>query len=220
MALTVEQIAQNTRVLKQRYSSRDARWSDLNEIRKGNLNSVFPGLFSDDYPKPIVANFIDVVARDVSEVIAPLPAFNCSSTNSVSDRARQRADKRTMIAAGYRDQSNLQTQMYSGADRYVTFGLLPFIVEPDYDRKMPIIRVDNPLNAYPEFDRFGRLISYTKRYLKPVWELCNDFPELESQILDKYEKRDSQKMLEMLRYEDKDQTVLFLPERKNLVLMQ
>lgn len=220
MALSVDDIAAGFRVLKQRYASRDSRWSDLNEIRKGNLNQVFPGLFSDDFPKPIVANFIDVVARDVSEVIAPLPAFNCSSTNSVSDRARARADKRTMIAAGYRDQSNLQTQMYSGADRYVTFGLLPFIVEPDYDRKMPIIRVDNPLNSYPEFDRFGRLLSYTKRYLKPVWELCNDFPELEPQIRGAYEKRDSQKMLEMIRYEDKDQTVLFLPERKNLVLMQ
>lgn len=220
MALTVEQIAANYRVLKDRYNQRDARWSDLNEIRKGNLNSVFPGLFSNDYPKPMVANFIDVVARDVSEVIAPLPAFNCSSTNSVSDRARQRADKRTMIAAGYRDQSNLQTAMYTGADRYVTFGLLPFIVEPDYDRSMPIIRLDNPMNAYPEFDRFGRLRSYTKRYLKPVWELCNDFPEFEGQILGQWEKRDSKKMLEMVRYEDDEQTLLFLPERKNLVLMR
>ncbi len=38
------------------------------------------------YTKPrvdtnVVANFIDIVARDLSEVMAPLPAVNCSSAN-------------------------------------------------------------------------------------------------------------------------------------------
>lgn len=219
MALTVDEVAANVRVLRQRYAQRDSRWADVNEIRKGNLNSVFPGLFSSDYPKPMIANFIDVVARDVAEVIAPLPAFNCSSTNAVSDLARKRADKRTMIVSGYRDNSNLQTAMYTGADRYITFGLLPFIIEPDYENKMPVIRLDNPMNSYPEFDRFGRLLSYTKRYVKPIWELCNDFPEYETQIRG-MDRRDSPRMLDMIRYEDKDQTILFLPERKNFVLMK
>lgn len=218
MAYSVDEISARVRQLKQHYALRDARWADMNEIRKGNIQSVFPGLFSSDYPKPIIANLIDVVARDVSEVIAPLPAFNCSSTNHVSDLARKKADKRTMIVSGYRDQSDLQTKMYQGADRYVTFGLLPFVIEPDYERQMPIIRTDNPLNSYPEFDRFGRLRSYTKRYLKPIWELCNDFPEFEAQIKGR-DDRNSPKQLEMLRYEDKDQILLFLPERKNLVLL-
>jgi hypothetical protein len=187
-------------------------------IRQGDIQQVFPGMFSEEYPKPMVANFIDVAARDVAEVIAPLPAFNCDTTDSISDRARKRADKRTMIAAGYRDSCNLQTLMYSGADRYLTFGMLAFIIEPDYENNRPMIRIDNPINSYPEFDRFGRLLSYTKRYQKPVRELCNEFPEFESQILTKYENRNSERILEVYRYQDKNELVLFVPERANLVL--
>jgi hypothetical protein len=166
----------------------------------------------------MVANFIDVAARDIAEVIAPLPAFNCDTTDAISDRARKRADKRTMIAAGYRDTCNLQTQMYTGADRYVTFGMLAFIIEPDFENKRPMIRIDNPVGAYPEFDRFNKLRSYTRRYQKTVRELCNEFPEFESTIRGPYEQSNSERMLEVFRYVDKDETILFVPERKNLVL--
>lgn len=217
---SVESIASKTRLLRQKYAARDSRWADLLSIRQGNINQVFPGLFPEEYPKPMVANFIDVAARDVAEVIAPLPAFNCGSTNAVSDRARTKADKRTQIVAGYREESHLQTQMYSGADRYITFGMLPFIIEPDYDHKRPVIRCESPIGAYPEFNRFGKLISYTKRYTKTVQQLCNDFPEFESQIRGLHEKRESQRPMEMFRYEDDEQTLLFLPERNNLVLAQ
>jgi hypothetical protein len=190
----------------------------LLSIRQGNIQQVFPELFSSDFPKPMVANFIDVAARDIAEVIAPLPAFNCDTTDAISDRARKRADKRTMIAAGYRDTCNLQTQMYTGADRYVTFGMLAFIIEPDFENKRPMIRIDNPVGAYPEFDRFNKLRSYTRRYQKTVRELCNEFPEFESTIRGPYEQSNSERMLEVFRYVDKDETILFVPERKNLVL--
>jgi hypothetical protein len=166
----------------------------------------------------MVANFIDIAARDVAEVIAPLPAFNCDTTESISDRARKRADKRTQIAAGYRDSCNLQTQMYTGADRYLTYGMLAFVVEPDFENNRPMIRLDNPIGSYPEWDRFGKLISYTRRYQKTVRELCNDFPEFEPQIRGQYENRQSERMLEVFRFQDKEEVVLFIPERQNLVL--
>lgn len=218
MALTVDEIAQSYRNLREKHASRDARWADLLEVRRGNLDTVFPGMFSNDFPKPMVANLIDVAARDVSEVIAPLPAFNCTTTNSVSDRARARADKRTMICAGYRDTSNLQRMMYTGADRYITFGMLAFVIEPDLEGKTPRIRIDSPINAYPQFDRFGRLRTYTKRYQKSVAQLCLEFPEFESRIRGQFEKRDSKRLMDMVLYSDKQQTVMFLPERDNLVL--
>ena len=218
MAIDINELGVKVRKLRDRYHTRDSRWADLMAIRQGDIQQVFPGMFSEEYPKPMVANFIDVAARDVAEVIAPLPAFNCDTTDSISDAARKRADKRTMIVAGYRDSCNLQTMMYSGADRYLTFGMLAFIIEPDYENNRPIIRIDNPINSYPEFDRFGKLISYTKRYQKSVRELCNDFPELQSQILTKYENRNSERMLEVFRYQDKKELVLFVPERANLVL--
>jgi len=218
MARSIEEISTRVKYLRRSAVERDQRWSDVREVRKGNINKVFPGLFPDDYPKPMVANFIDIAARDVAEVIAPLPAFNCNATNVVSDAARKRADKRTMIVAGYRDQSRLQTHMFTGADRYITFGMVPFVVEIDYERKTPIIRVDDPFNSYSEFDRFGRLLSYSKRYLKTIEDLCMEFPEHESVIRGRYRQGGQNAQLELIRYHDKDQTVLFLPERKDHVL--
>ena len=157
MAIDIDDLGVKVRKLKDSFQQRDARWADLLAIRQGNIQQVFPTHFSEDYPKSMAANFIDVAARDVAEVLAPLPALNCDTTDAVSDRARKRADKRTMIAAGYRDTANLQTLMYTGADRYVTFGMLPLIVEPDFENNRPLIRIDNPIGAYPEFDRFGNL---------------------------------------------------------------
>jgi len=218
MATDIDVLATKVKKLRDRNHTRDSRWSDLMAIRQGDIQQVFPGMFPDEFPKPMVSNFIDIAARDVAEVIAPLPAFNCDTTDAISDRARKRADKRTMIASGYRDSCNLQTLMYTGADRYLTFGMLAFIIEPDYENNRPMIRIDNPIGSYPEHDRFGKLLSYTKRYQKTVRELCNDFPEMESMIRGQYEDRNSERMLEVYRYQDKDELVLFVPERKNLVL--
>ena len=218
--LDIDVISDKLLKLRGHYHTRDSRYQDLLAIRQGKIDQVFPGMFSEDYPKPMIANFIDIAARDVAEVIAPLPAFNCMTTNSVSDRARQKADLRTMIAAGYRDTANLQTMMYSGADRYLTFGMLAFIIEEDHENKRPMIRIDNPIGSYPEFDRFGKLLSYSKRYTKTVRELINDFPEHETVIRGKYENRNSERILEMYRYQDKEQLVLFLPERNNFILSQ
>lgn len=214
----IQRISARVKHLRDKSRERDARWSDVLEVRKGNINKVFPGLFPDDYPKPMVANFIDIAARDVAEVTAPLPAFNCSATNTVSDRARSQADKRTMIAAGYRDQSHLQTQMFTGADRYVTFGMLPMVVEIDYDNKTPIIRLDSPIGAYPDYDRLGRLVSYTKLYIKSKEDLIREFPEHESVIRGKDLNSMSDSRIEMYRYHDKNETILFLPNRNNYVL--
>jgi len=218
MSLDIDELSVKIRKLRDHYHTRDARWTDLQSIRQGDIQQVYPGMFPDEFPKPMVANFIDIAARDVAEVIAPLPAFNCDSTDSVSDRARKKADKRTMIAAGYRDTCRLQTLMYTGADRYVTFGMLPFIIEPDWENKRPMIRIDNPIAAYPEYDRFGKLLSYSKRYNKTVRELCNEFPEHETVIRGPYENRNSERMLEIFRYQDKNEVILFVPERNNLIL--
>lgn len=214
----IDHIAARVMYLRRMAAERDQRWADVLEVRKGNINKVFPGLFPDDYPKPMVANLIDTIARDVAEVIAPLPAFNCNSTNPNSDRARSRADKRTMIVAGYRDQSRLQNQMFTGADRYITYGFLPFVVEVDYERKTPIIRIDDPVGSYPEFDRFGRLISYTKRYVKTVEDLCREWPEHEGVIRGRYREGGQNATLDLYRYHDKDVTLLFLPQRSNFLL--
>jgi hypothetical protein len=88
MALTIEQIAARVDSLRFRNADRDARNQDVLAVRKGQIASVYPDFFPDGVDANVVANFIDIVARDLSEVMAPLPAINCSAANSVSDRAR------------------------------------------------------------------------------------------------------------------------------------
>ena len=220
MALNITQIATKVEALKRRNQSRDARMADVLEVRRGNLVSVFPEMFPEGATKAMIANFVDVAARDVSEVLAPLPSFNCTTTDNSSDRAKKSADIRSLIVNNYVQASRLQTQMYQGADWYGTYGFLPIVIEADWENNLPRIRVENPLGAYPEYDRYGRVVSYTKRYKKTIAELITEFPEFERQILNGYKinEVDIYAEIEMIRYEDKDIILLYLPDRGNLVL--
>lgn len=220
MALNVQQIADKVEALKRRYSDRDVRMANVLSVRRGEIQSVFPDFFPEGMPAPMVANFIDIAARDLAEVLAPLPSFNCSTINVTSDRAKAQADKRTMVVNNYVQTSRLQTQMYTGADWYLTYGFLPIVVEVDVENNQPRIRVDNPLGAYPEFDRFGRVVSYTRRYYKTLAELVVEFPEYERQLVGPHgrENVDMYAMVEMVRYEDADQIILFVPSKDNLPL--
>jgi hypothetical protein len=217
--LNIEQVGLKIEALKRRNSARDERMGNVLEVRRGNMASISPELFPEGTTKAMVANFVDVAARDVAEVLAPLPSFNCMSKNN-SDRAKKNSDIRTLIVNNYVETSRLQTQMYTGADYYGTYGFLPIVVEPDEDSRLPKIRIDNPLGAYPEFDRFRKLVSYTKRYVKTIGELIAEFPEYSDRIMARqdYDEVNYNTTLEMIRYEDKDQILLFLPQRNNLIL--
>jgi len=219
--LNITQIANKVEALKRRNASRDARMGDILEVRRGNLVNVFPDMFPEGATKAMIANFVDVAARDVSEVLAPLPSFNCVTSN-ITDRAKKFADTKTLIANNYVQFSRLQTQMYQGADWYGTYGFLPIVVEADQEANLPRIRIENPLGSYPEYDRYGRVVSFTKRYRKIIAELIAEFPEYEREILNGYKinEIDLYSELEMIRYEDKDVILLYLPNRGNLVLAQ
>ena len=221
MALSIDQIAARVQSLRYRNTERDARNLDVLAVRKGNISQVYPDFFPEGVDANVVANFIDIVARDLSEVMAPLPAVNCSAANQVSDRARSFADKRTRIASNYFAHSDLQVQMYTGADHYITFGFVPFIIELDEEAGLPRIRVESPIGAYPEFDRYGRCIAFAKRYSLTIAELVAQFPEYELQILgrDGYDQS-LNSVVEFIRYYDKDQSLIYIPSRNNLILSQ
>ena len=219
MALSIENISARVQSLKYRASERDARAGDVLSVRQGKISEVYPDFFPEGVDTNVVANFIDIVARDLSEVMAPLPTVNCSSASQVNDRARKFADNRTRIASNYFNHSDLQVSMYTGADYYVTYGFLPFIIELDEESKMPRIRVENPRMAYPEFDRYGRCIAFAKIYTLTLGELVAQFPEYEVQLLGKTGfKQDVNGLIEIVRYYDKDQSVVYIPSRDNLIL--
>jgi hypothetical protein len=219
MALSMEQIAARVLALRYRNNERDARNLDVLAVRKGKIAEVYPDFFPDGVDANVVANFVDIVARDLSEVMAPLPAVNCSAANAVNDRARSFADKRTRIASNYFQHSDLAVQMYSGADWYITYGFVPFIIELDEESKLPRIRIENPIGAYPEFDRYGRCVAFAKRYSLTLGELVSQFPEYERELLGGYGyKQDLNHQVEMIRYYDKDQSVIYIPSKGDLVL--
>jgi hypothetical protein len=219
--LSISQIAARVESLRSRSTERDRRQLDVLAVRKGHISEVYPEFFPEGVDANVVANFIDIVARDLSEVMAPLPAVNCSAANQVSDRARVFADKRTRIATNYFSNSDLQVQMYQGADQYITFGFVPFIVELDEEAGLPRIRIESPIGAYPEFDRYGRCIAFAKKYSLTLAELVAQYPEFEIQLLgaDRYEQNLDAR-IDLIRYYDKDQSTIFIPSRNNLVLSQ
>jgi hypothetical protein len=109
--------------------------------------------------------------------------------------------------------------MYSGADWYITYGFVPFIIELDEESKLPRIRVENPIGAYPEFDRYGRCVAFAKRYTLTLGELTSQFPEYERELLGGYGyKQDLNHQVEMIRYYDKDQSIIYIPSKDNLIL--
>ena len=219
--LDIQQIAARVQSLRYRSTERDGRNLDVLAVRRGKIAEVYPNFFPEGVDANVVANFIDIVARDLSEVMAPLPAVNCSAANQVSDRARTFADKRTRIASNYFSNSDLAVQMYQGADWYITYGFIPFVIELDDDVKLPRIRLENPIGSYPEFDRYGRCVAFAKRYSLTLGELSSQFPEFERELLgpDRYEQN-LNAQIEMIRYYDKDQSTVYIPARQNLILSQ
>lgn len=209
-------------LLRQQYAERDQRYADISRIRAGHAQDVHPDLFPESWPAPIVANFVDVAARDLAELIAPLPAFNCSSASMVSDASKKFADKRTKIVHHYLKTSHLAREMYVGADWYVTYGMLPFWVEPNFKERSPVIRIEDPMGSYPEFDRFNNVVSFTKIIQKPAHQVASEYPELAMKIImrDQFGRAMGSQMLDVIHYVDGDQFLVFLPQRNGLVLSQ
>ena len=204
--------------MQTRYAARDGRMRDVLSVRQGDISKVYPSMFSEEYPKPLIANLIDVSARDLAEAMAPLPSFNCSASNMVSDAARRAADMRARVANYYISESDVQIQMYTGADWFNTYGQLIAMIDFDYENNNPIIKFVNPFGAYPEVDRFGRCISLTQIVGMDAQTLASMYPEFADQILNKNSFTPGSPYLSLIRYHDKDQDTIYLPERKDLVL--
>lgn len=220
--LDANEIVAKARLLQRRHRETDQRWQDVRAARNGDFDRIFPDLVSEDFPKPIIANFIDVAARDLAEVLAPLPAFNCSSASMVSDAARKFADKRSKIAQWYVEHSKLGYQMLWGADHYLTYGVCVFYLEPDFEYKTPRIVIEDPVGGYPEYDRWGRTVSYTKRRYTEAAVLARLYPEYASEILEAAggatDVEGNETQVEIIRYCDDRQISLVLVAESPLVL--
>ena len=79
MVLNIEQISAKVKNLEKRATARDAKAEKVLAVRQGRIHEIYPDFFPDGTDTSVVANFVDIVARDLSEVMAPLPAVNCSA---------------------------------------------------------------------------------------------------------------------------------------------
>lgn len=209
-------------MLKDRYFERDVKMDLTRTVRQGDIDRLFPDLFSDDIPKSVVANLVDVAARDLAEVMAPLPNLACASGNMRSDADRARASKKNKIGYHYWEKSQLERQMFEFADSYNSFGFAAFVVEPDFECMSPRIRVESPIGFYYSLDRWGKTIETVKETSATASTLAALYPEHRGALLSlgKGKKmRDGNSWLTIVRYADCHHTTVYIPE-SNLVLAQ
>jgi hypothetical protein len=210
---SAKQIADRVQVIRSRNAKRDIDYMRLIAIRKGDYESVAPGLFNTtEFDRPLVANLIDTTARDIAEVMAPLPAFNCTAQNMSNKSDVDRTALRGQIANGYVQSSRLQDQSYQGTDRYGSFGFMAYIVEPDFAEQMPVIRIGDVVTAHYTKDYRGRTVEYFEVYNCPLALVCADYPEAEDAIRARYgQYRDDQQLeLKIIRYYDEYCTYMVL----------
>jgi hypothetical protein len=219
----MKELVQAFEQLKTRNSERDKRMREVALVRAGQADQVFKGLFPEGtWSRPIIANLIDVVARDVSEQAGVLPTITAAGDSSLDDSQRTKSDKRTKIANYYVAASRLGTELLRGADQLGTYGFVVFRVEPNFKEKRPHIHVENSMGAYYDVDRFGEVQVYARSYYRKAGDLAAHFPEHADAILQTgaFTRGDTNQLLEVVRWTDKKQTVMFIPERGGTVLAQ
>lgn len=204
--------------LKSKYRDRDNRMQNVLAVRQGRMRDVYPDMFPEGpFDRGIVANMIDVAARDLAEVLAPMPSFNCESAKTASDSAAKFAEKRTKIANGYLDLSNVQVQMYTAADRYFTYGFVPVIVEMDFDKRSPRIHFMDSIGAYPVYNRWGEISGAYFSFYKTKDELIAEYPEA-ARYLDHI--HDGASLLEVVRHHNAEMDCLFLPKINDGLMLE
>lgn len=215
-------VKQRVDAIRTRFMARDRRAADVRAVRHGDFDQIAPGSFSEDFPRPIVANMIDTYAKHAAAALSPLPRVTCQSASMASDRAKAFADKRTKIANNYLKRSRLQAQMQQGADQFYTYGLLITEVSPNFDEKMPDVFVNDSTGYYPVWDRHGRTIEVGQVFRRRLIELKAEFPDLKVPLSMESQRsaRGDDREVEVYRYADKNRIVLTVPECNDLVLSQ
>lgn len=219
--MEVFDIARKVADLRIRNYSRDARMNQVRAIRASELDRVAPGLLADDFPKPIVSNVINVAAQYSAEQIGVMPTVSCTAGVMVSDRQKKYAQRRTLIAHNYLENSRLKVAMVEASDWLNTYSFLPVIVEPHfgdaYCEPGPRLRFENPLGCYYDLDVYGRTRCFAKVYDSDVQALAAKFPHV-ANALRAGLRIESNAKVEMVVYYDDDEIVTFVPARENLVL--
>lgn len=218
----IGRIVARCEALQRRHRARDMHAAEVREVRHGNFDAVAPGLFSDDWPRPIVANRIDVYARHLAAALSPLPTVSCQSITAQSDRAREFADKRSKIANYYLTRSNVAEQNQTAADGFGTFGLIVGSVEPNFEDKFPDIILEDSSGFYPVWDRLGRTREVARLFTRNAIELMTEYPEHAPRIMGKFGRGGQMAAdleIKVWKHVDSKRIVMFVADDPGCVLM-
>lgn len=219
--LPFDRIHAKVEALRDSQSERDQRNRDVHDVRSGDIDTVIPGAMPDPFPKPVVANEIDVNARDIAEVMGQMPSVNCSNSLQTSDRSKKFSSKRTKIAHYYMQVSNLAAgEQIKYCDHYSSYGFSVYSVEPDFEKRTPRIRVENPMGGYPEFDLFGQLRSYSRVWHEKCIDLIAKYPHLLPVLKPKASGWTEDvgwgdRQVEICKYTDANQIYMYIPSHGN-----
>jgi len=190
-------------------------------VLRGNFDDVAPGLFDDEWPRPVVANRVKVFIQHAGAALAPLPMVSCSSVTAASDTARDFADKRTKVANYYMERSRVQSQMQRAAEQFYAYGLIVTSIEPDFDEKFPTIVFENPVGVYPVWDRLGRTREVFRVFRRSLIQLTAEYPEHKRVLTRNLASggRAADRDIEVVKWVSAERIVMFLAEQPDVVLM-
>lgn len=205
-----KKVLANIDIARRKSAGRREKMYQVKAIREGRWDEVQYGMFPQEIPEPMVANFIDVAARSAAEATAPLPSFTCANPTMATDAARKSADRRTKIANHYVTHSRLGDQNILAADHMESYGFTAYIVDPDFDSKSPCIYVESAFDAYYALNRRGETVWFAKCYRRSVQELIWEYPEYADTFGDLLQRKREE--VELIRYYDKDYDYILVPE--------
>jgi hypothetical protein len=196
---------------------RDAVHHRVSMVRAGKMHLLFPEQFSEDLPQSTVANLVDTAAKDLAEVMAPLPSLACASGSMETNADKKRASKKNQIGTNYWIKSRLSTQQLRFADMYNTYGFGVYTVEPDFETNTPLMRVEDSRGFYWRRDRGGNVYEALKVTSDTVGRLVAMYPQFKQQLTQSG-RRAANMLLTVHTWWDMDQTVAYVPMAGNVVL--
>ena len=216
-------ITQRADALIKSYATRDERASIMRAVRRNDFKAVRPDAFDGAaYEAPIIANRIDTMARDFVASTMLLPSFNCIPASDLNQTAANFASKRTKIANAYVESSRLQAQMPNAVDTYNCYGMLAFEVEPDFENRRPRIRVLDGSAVYAAWDANlctveAAVVTYQSRF-----SIEAQFPGYinKTRVITKNEQFCNRSRIRVIRYQNKDRTIVYLPDDGYEVILQ
>jgi hypothetical protein len=216
----IELACRRVREMQGKFGRRDTNMRLVRMVREGRMHEIsnMGQYFSDELPRSTAANLVRVAAEDLRNVMGSLPALDCTSGNGVSTTDKKRAIKKNRIGRDIWNESKLETEFPNFADHYNSYGFAVFSVEPDFQRKMPIIRVEDPKGFYYLKDRWGCVVEVARVWDQQIDELIHLFPEAADK-LQNCQGYWGTGSVEVARYTHRDTgTILFCPRADNLVL--